>query len=144
MLVSSAVPKLLYMAGLLPLSMSKSKPSGGLLKKARDKRLFELHGKPTHTGLGKRKAKYDRIKGGELKVRLLKVEIANVYDPKAKAYRQAKIKRVVEGANPHFVRSNIITRGAVIETELGKARVTNRPGQEAAVNAVLVEEVQKS
>jgi len=33
-----------------------------------------------------------------------------------------------------------MTRGAVIKTELGNARITSRPGQEKMVNAVLVGE----
>jgi small subunit ribosomal protein S8e len=46
------------------------------------------------------------------------------------------ITRVVESHNPEFVRMNIITRGAVLETEIGKVRVTNRVGQDGVVNAV--------
>ena len=34
----------------------------------------------------------------------------------------------------------IITKGALIETELGKAIVTSRPGQDGVVNALLVED----
>ena len=37
------------------------------------------------------------------------------------------------------VRRNILTKGAIIETDAGKAKITNRPGQEGTVNAVLVE-----
>lgn len=119
--------------------MSKRKPSGGLRKKARGKRLFELPGKPTLTGLGPRKVKRERTRGGAATSRLLKTTLANVYDPKTKTYRQAVIQRVVQGPNPHFVRSNILTKGAVVETEIGKARITSRPGQEATLNAVLVQ-----
>jgi small subunit ribosomal protein S8e len=36
------------------------------------------------------------------------------------------------------VRQNIVTRGAVIETEAGRARVTSRPGQHGVINAVLI------
>jgi small subunit ribosomal protein S8e len=42
-------------------------------------------------------------------------------------------------ANPHYVRRNIITKGAVIKTELGNAKVTSRPGQDGVVNAALIE-----
>ena len=41
-------------------------------------------------------------------------------------------------ANPNYVRQNIITKGSVIETEKGKAKVTSRPGQHGVVNAVLL------
>ena len=50
-----------------------------------------------------------------------------------------KITAVVENpANRHFVRRNIITKGTVIETEKGKARITSRPGQEGVINAILI------
>jgi len=37
------------------------------------------------------------------------------------------------------VRRNIITKGAILQTDLGKVRVTNRPGQEGVINGILVE-----
>jgi small subunit ribosomal protein S8e len=53
----------------------------------------------------------------------------------------ATIENVVRNdANPNYVRRNIVTRGAVIETSEGEARVTSRPGQDGQVNAVLVDE----
>jgi small subunit ribosomal protein S8e len=81
-----------------------------------------------------------RTSGGGRKFRLLGANIANVIDPKTGQGRQAKILTVVENpADPHFVRRNVLTRGAVIDTELGKARVMSRPGQTGIVNAVLIE-----
>jgi len=41
-------------------------------------------------------------------------------------------------ANRHFVRRNILTKGTIIETVKGKAKITGRPGQEGMVNAVLI------
>ena len=47
---------------------------------------------------------------------------------------------VVENtANTHFVRRNIITKGAVVDTSLGRVKVTSRPGQHGMINGVLVE-----
>jgi small subunit ribosomal protein S8e len=37
------------------------------------------------------------------------------------------------------VRRNIVTKGAIIETDAGQARVVSRPGQDGQVNAVLLE-----
>ncbi|MBS3163365.1 30S ribosomal protein S8e, partial [Candidatus Woesearchaeota archaeon] len=54
-------------------------------------------------------------------------------------HKMAKIKTILENpANRHYVRRNIITKGSVIDTDLGKARVTNKPGQEGAINAILI------
>lgn len=118
---------------------SKRKPSGGRYKSFRDKRLHERAAHPTLTKLGERKVKSIRVRGGSAKARLLTANIANVYDAKAKKYVKAKIVTITENpANRNYVRRNIITKGTIIETEAGKARVTNRPGQEGAVNAVLI------
>ena len=81
----------------------------------------------------------NRVIGGNRKLKLLSCDTANLYDPKSKSYRQAKIKTISDNpANRNFIRRNIMTKGAVIETDMGKARVTSRPGQHGAVNAVLI------
>jgi small subunit ribosomal protein S8e len=91
------------------------------------------------TKFAERKLRILRTRGGDIKSVLLSVNMANVYNSKTKKYSKVKIKSVVENpANRHFIRRNILTKGAVIETELGKARITSRPGQEGTVNAVLV------
>lgn len=116
------------------------KPSSGRMKTNRSKRLFEKAGQPTLTKIGATKLKMERMRGGALKQKLLKAGIANVFDQKTKKHAKAKIKTVIENpANRHFVRRNILTKGTIIDTELGKARITNRPGEEGCVNAVLVE-----
>ena len=43
----------------------------------------------------------------------------------------------LSGGEP-LVRRNIITKGSIVETKLGKAKVTCRPGQEGSVNGVLL------
>ena len=120
-------------------SRSKRKVSGSIYKKARVNRKHELGSRPILTKLGARKAKTTRTKGGGSKTRLLNEEFANVSDSKTKAIKKVKITGVLENpANKHYVRRNIITKGTLINTELGKARVTSRPGQEGTINAVLV------
>lgn len=106
----------------------------------RHKRVFELMRLPTLTKLGEKSTMSLRGKGGIKKTVTLVANTANVYIPKQKKYVQAKIKTIVDNAaNRHFIRRNIITKGAILDTEVGKARVTSRPGQEGAINAVLIE-----
>ena len=70
---------------------------------------------------------------------MLSEEIANVYDPKLKKHFKLKILDIVENpANRHFVRRNIITKGAIIKTEKGNAKVISRPGQQGSINAVMI------
>ncbi len=80
-----------------------------------------------------------RTLGGNKKLRLLSEEYVNVVDPKTNKAQKTKIKTTTENpANRHFVRRNIMTKGTIIETEIGKAKITSRPGQDGVVNAVLI------
>ncbi len=117
----------------------KRKASGGRYRAWRKKRIYELGNLPSYTKLGKKSVKVIRGVGDNEKRALLSVDTANVYNPKEKKYEQLKIETILENpANRHFVRRNIMTKGTIIKTEKGKARITNRPGQEGVVNAVLI------
>ncbi len=117
------------------------KPSGGKYHKFRDKRKREMGREPAHTKVSdKIKVKKVRTMGGNYKLRALALNYANVLDPKTGKYQKVAIKDVIENkASRHFARMKIITKGAIIETEIGKAKVTNRPGQEGMINAVLID-----
>ncbi|WP_457556068.1 30S ribosomal protein S8e [Candidatus Pyrohabitans sp.] len=119
---------------------SVRKITGGRYKHFRKKRKYELGREQAETKIGKVRARVIRTRGGNIKVRLFETKYANVVDPETGQARKVEIRRVIENsANPHYVRRNIITRGAIILTELGEARVTSRPGQDGCVNAVLLE-----
>jgi len=120
--------------------MKGRKITGGKYKKARKKKLHEIHGKPRIVRIGKEKKKKLRTRGGHIKTVLLSTDTANVFDPKTKKCKKVKIKDVIETpANKFLARTDVLIKGAIIETELGKAKITNRPSQEASVNAVLIE-----
>jgi len=66
--------------------------------------------------------------------------MANVIDPETNSTTRTPVLEVLENeANPHYVRRNIITKGAIVKTQLGPARVTSRPGQHGIINAILIE-----
>ena len=117
------------------------KITGGIKRRHRDKRKFELGSPPTETKLSaeRHEVKKERVMGGNFKVRVTYAMYANVLDPQTKKSQKAKILAVLETpANREYARRGIIVKGAVIQTELGKAVVTSRPGQDGTVNAVLV------
>ena len=118
------------------------KITGGLKGKHRDKRKFELGSPPTETKVSNEQViKKDRVMGGNYKVRVKYAAFANVYDPQTKTSKKVKILSVLETpANREYARRGIIVKGAIIQTELGKAKVTSRPGQDGTVNAVLIKE----
>jgi small subunit ribosomal protein S8e len=115
------------------------KLTGGAYKRLSVRRVHMMGGQPTFTKLGERRVRSARKLGGGDKQRLLSAQTANVVDPKTGAFTKAKITGIVEnGANRNFARRSIMTKGAVIETSAGRARITNRPGQEGGINAVLI------
>lgn len=119
---------------------SRRKKTGGRRIYARSKRKHEIGPERQFTHVGATKAKSYRTRGGNTKVRLLEVESANVYVPKDKVTKKSRILTVkTNPANPNYVQRNILNKGATIETELGVARITSRPGQDGVVNARLVE-----
>lgn len=127
----------------MALSQQKSKRSttGGKYQTSRKKKQFELGRAPTMTSLEERKLKKIRVLGGNVKYVLLTADTANITDPKTNKAFKSKIENVVENpANRNYVRRNILTKGTVIVTAKGKAKITSRPGQEGTINAILLAE----
>ena len=116
------------------------KPSGGRIWASRKKRRREMGSEFVETKLGPLKRVKRRTFGGNIKISLFGIDVANVVDPKTGQTKKSKILNVVGNpADPHFVRRNVLTKGAIIETELGRACVTSRPRQSGSVDAVLLE-----
>jgi small subunit ribosomal protein S8e len=115
------------------------KITGGKYHKQRKRRLHEVDKQARIVKLAKEKRKGIRSRGGHIKYILLSTDVANIAISKGKT-KKSKIKNVLETPNNRFLaRQNIIVKGAIIETDLGKAKVTNRPSQEGSVQAILLE-----
>ena len=118
---------------------SRLKKTGSRYKAFRKKRQFESGSTPSHTRIGIRKVRIARTLGGGQKAQLTQTEVVNLLDPKTRKFEKVKVHNVTDNpANKHYVRRNIMTKGAIINTDKGQARVTNRPGQEGHVNAILI------
>lgn len=118
--------------------LKKRKPSGGRKRPYRTKRRYERGAFPTETTQGEPKKKIDRRRGGNLKIRLLSVNQTNVSNPSTGKTEKVEILRVVRNpANVDYNRRGVVTKGTIIETPLGVAKVTSRPGQDGIVNAVI-------
>ncbi len=134
---------------------SKRKASGGRYRGIKSKRKNMLARLPTMTKLGEKKSKILRLIGGNKKQISLSAKEVNVVDTREEQSSsvsqksgisvkkgkttKTEILNVIENpANPNLVRRNIITKGTIIETKLGKVKITSRPGQEGTVNGVLI------
>ena len=127
----------------MPLWQGKSKryASGARRKSKRKHRKYERGSQATETIIGETKLRQKRTLGGNLKLRLLAVSHANVVDRSSGKAEKLKIIQVLENpADVDLDRRGVVTKGAIIETEKGKARVTSRPGQSGVVDAIMIEE----
>jgi small subunit ribosomal protein S8e len=112
------------------------KISGGKYTKNRKKKSYEIAGQRRIVKIGEEKRKTQRTMGGKNKNVLLKAKFVNVQGKNKKT----EIKNVLETPSNRFLaRQNILTKGTIVQTDLGKVKITNRPTQEATVNGILVE-----
>ncbi len=114
------------------------KISGGRYKKVGKKKLYERPGQKKIIKLGEEKRKTVKIRGGNKKTFLLKGKIINVKS--GDKIKKVEMKNVIETPSNRFLaRQNILTKGTIVETDIGKVRITNRPSQEGMVNGILIE-----
>ena len=120
---------------------SGRKLTGGKIQLARKKRKYELGTEPVYPRIGEERRVDVRTKGGNRKVKLSSLSFVNVTDMKSKTTKRVKILDVVTNpANPDLARRKVVTKGAIINTELGKVRITSRPTQHGVANAILIEQ----
>ena len=120
--------------------LHKRKKTGGRRYTWRKKRKYERGGEATQTILGERRIRIDKMKGGNIKIRVLRDDKVNLYLPSEKKVIKTNIIKVLENpANRDYSRRGVITKGAIILTEYGEAVVTSRPGQNGIINARLLE-----
>ncbi|MGY8669422.1 MAG: 30S ribosomal protein S8e [Candidatus Poseidoniales archaeon] len=118
--------------------ISRRKSTGGRLVQARSKRRTEISSEKQYAFVGEPKRKIYRKTGGNTMVRILVDNRVAVSDSNGKT-SMASITNVVENpSNPNFVRRNILTKSAIIDTDKGLVRITSRPGQDGVINGVLI------
>lgn len=119
-------------------SGSTIKGTGGKRGRSSDKKLRLIGGTFTATKVGKadlRKVLHKR--GNTRKIKLKAAKFVNVLTKEG--MKKVAMRTVLETPdNRHHARQNIVTKGAVVDTEIGKVKVTNRVGQDGVVNAKLL------
>jgi len=116
---------------------SRRKTSGGKYKKPKKRKLTNKQNQARIVKIGDKKTKILKTRGGSKKIISFFNNIVNII-AKNKT-KNTTIKNVIETpSNTFLARQNILVKGAIIETELGKAKITNRPSQEGNIQAVLI------
>lgn len=127
----------------MAISQGKStrKSTGGRHIAIRGKRKSELGREPANTRLDEKRLRTIRTRGGNEKLRLASDNKLNLINPDSTKAETVEISTVLENsADPNYVRRNIITKGAIVETSAGKAKITSRHGQDGILNGVLIKE----
>lgn len=109
---------------------------------------YKLHSKkkkarigrpPIFTRIESKLLKKQPVRGANLKIKIKSVDEVNVLLGN-KTYKKAKITAFVDNkANPTLLKNKIITKGAIVKTDLGDVKITSRPGQQSVLNGVLLE-----
>jgi len=118
---------------------SNRKSTGGLYKKIRKKKKRDFGSDFIPVKLGEKRKKTTRGLGGIMKQKLLQANLINV--SKSGKTQTVKILEVIDHMDdPHYTRMNVITKGCIVNTEIGKVKVTSRPTQHGVVNGIIIEE----
>ncbi|MFQ6053932.1 MAG: 30S ribosomal protein S8e [Candidatus Bathyarchaeia archaeon] len=121
--------------------MKKRKKSGGKKRAHRTKRRHEAGRYPIETRLGGARRKKEMGRSGIVKVKLISQDIVNVSDPQTGKTERLRVLDVISNpANADYNRRGVLTKGAIIRTEKGYAKIVSRPGQNGVLNAVTYEE----
>lgn len=119
-------------------NLATSKITGGRRRPLRIRRKYEIDRYPNEALAGEQVTITRTVRGGAKKTALKTAGFVNIATSDSKVVR-SKILEVLENpTNSDYQRRGVITRGAILETEAGNCRVVSRPGQDGAVNAVLI------
>ena len=122
-------------------TLSKRKPTGGKKRAYRAHRIFDVGRHPVETIEGKQKLKKVSGRAGIEKVKIVRANVINVSDPSSGKTEKLEILDVISNpANADYNRRGVITKGTIVRTEKGLARIISRPGQSGALSAVIHKE----
>ncbi len=114
------------------------KISGGRYKRPKKKSKTGRQNQSRIVKLAENRRKIMKCRGGNKKIVMLAGNVCNII-VNGKA-QKATITNVIETpSNMFLARQNVLLKGSVINTNLGKAKITNRPSQEGQIQAVLIE-----
>jgi small subunit ribosomal protein S8e len=120
-------------------NLLKRKATGGRRHPHRGRRRYERDRPPIEPVVGKTQVVVRRVRGGGVKVALKALEWVSVSDPSTGKTMRARVLRLVKNpASRDYERRGVVTKGAVVETELGLVKITSRPSQHGVANGVLV------
>ncbi len=121
--------------------LTKRKKTGGRKRAYRSHRVYEQGRQPVETLFGEVKRKEVKGISRISKIKLVKADYVNVSNPATGATENLEILDVVRNpANADYNRRGVITKGTIVRTEKGLAKIVSRPGQDGSLSAVVYQE----
>lgn len=122
-------------------NMTKRKRTGGKKRAYRTRRLYDQGRHPVETLFGEARRKIVVGRSGRKKIKIVKTDMVNVSNPSTGRTERLEILDVVRNpANADYNRRGVITKGTIIRTSRGLAKIVSRPGQHGSLNAITYEE----
>ena len=119
-------------------NLATSKITGGRRYPNGSRRKFQLDRYPVETLSGEQVTVTRKVRGQNRKFALKTADFVNLAAPGAKVKKVKILKVLKNPSNNDYERRGVISKGAILETEDGQCRVISRPGQDGAVNAILI------
>ena len=121
--------------------LTKRKKTGGKKRAYRTKRVYEQGRQPVETLFGEAGRKEVKGISRISKIKLVKADYVNVSNPETGTTERLEILDVVRNpAKADYNRRGVITKGTIVRTEKGLAKIVSRPGQDGSLSAVVYEE----
>ena len=119
-------------------NLKTSKITGGIRHPLKSRRKFQTDRYPNEALMGDQVTVTRRTRGNNKKTSLKTANVVNLVLADGKI-KSSEIVRVLENqTNNDYQRLCVITRGAIVETKDGKCKIVSRPGQDGALNGILV------
>jgi len=119
-------------------NLATSKITGGRRYPNRTRRKYEIDRYPVETLSGEQVTVTRKVRGNNVKFALKTTDFVNLTIPGSKVKRTKILKVLKNQSNNDYERRGVISKGAILETQEGQCRVISRPGQDGAVNAILI------
>ena len=121
--------------------LTKRKKTGGRKRAYRSHRIYEQGRQPVETLFGEVKRKEVKGISRISKIKLVKADYVNVSNPATGITENLEILDVVRNpANADYNRRGVITKGTIVRTEKGLAKIVSRPGHDGSLSAVVYQE----
>lgn len=119
-------------------NLATSKITGGRRYPLRTRRKYEIDRYSVEAIPGPHVTITRKVRGYNKKTALKTTDFVNLSIPDGKVKRVKILKVLKNPASSDYERRDVISKGAILETEDGQCKVVSRPGQDGAVNAILI------